>query len=195
MTSKEMEKSISEIWALFKETDRLVKETAREQKKTDRQIKELGKQIGGLGGKFGSFTEGMAYPSMKRILKERFKMDVVSPHVEVHRNGTELELDLLAYGNGGIEEAYIVEVKSKVRNEDALQSVLDKLHDFSRFFPEHKGKALYGILVAVDISDYLKKKVLEAGLYLAWIRDDTFTIEVPKDFKPKRFDLGRKNEI
>ena len=36
---------------------------------TDRQIRELGKQIGGLGNKFGSFTEGLALPSMQKILQ------------------------------------------------------------------------------------------------------------------------------
>ena len=62
-----------------------IKELRASQKETDRQIKELGKQIGGLGEKFGSFTEGMAFPSMKRVLRERFGMEFVSPRV-VKRN-------------------------------------------------------------------------------------------------------------
>ena len=33
-----------------------------------KQLEELGKQIGGLGEKFGGFTEGMALPSMTKIL-------------------------------------------------------------------------------------------------------------------------------
>jgi hypothetical protein len=78
-----------DILRLFQETDRQLKETAlllREKSletdrkfqktehllwerslETDRQIKELGKQIGGLGSKFGSFTEGLALPSMEAI--------------------------------------------------------------------------------------------------------------------------------
>ena len=36
---------------------------------TDKQLKELGVQIGGLGKKFGSFTEGMAYPSLQAGLR------------------------------------------------------------------------------------------------------------------------------
>ena len=47
-----------DILRLFQETDRQIKAT-------DRQLKELGKQIGGLGAKFGSFTEGLALPSME----------------------------------------------------------------------------------------------------------------------------------
>ena len=67
-----------DILRLFQESDRQLKETAlllreksletdRKFQETDRQIKELGKQIGGLGSKFGSFTEGLALPSMEAI--------------------------------------------------------------------------------------------------------------------------------
>ncbi len=46
-----------------------LQETDRKFQETDRQIRELGKQIGGLGNKFGSFTEGLALPSMQKILQ------------------------------------------------------------------------------------------------------------------------------
>jgi len=61
---------------MFRETDKRFKETDERFKATDRQLKELGKPIGGLGNKFGGFTEGMAFPSMRRILRERFNLEV-----------------------------------------------------------------------------------------------------------------------
>ena len=79
-----------------KETDRLFKETGKQFKETEKQLKELGKQIGGLGKKFGSFTEGLALPSMTKILRERFKMEVISPSVRVSKNGIDAEIDVLA---------------------------------------------------------------------------------------------------
>ncbi len=63
------------------------RETAEQMKRTDRRLKELGKQIGGLGEKFGSFTEGLALPSMQKILNERFGMEVISPSVRASKNG------------------------------------------------------------------------------------------------------------
>lgn len=183
MTSEELEKSINEIWAMFRETDRRLDQRF---KATDRQLKELSKQIGGLGNKFGGFTEGMAFPSLQRILRERFKMEYVSPRVEVRKNGESIELDVLAYSNEEIKEVYIVEVKSRLR-EEHLKEILRDLERFPHFFPEHKDKALYGIIAAVDVSEQIKKKVLKSGLYLAVIRDDTFCLDVPADFKPKRF--------
>jgi len=190
MTQKQLEQSITEIWALFRETDRRLdqrfKETDERFKETDKQLKELGKQIGGLGNKFGGFTEGMAFPSMQKILTEKFKMEFVGPRIRVRKNGETIELDVLAYANSGIDEVYVVEVKSHLR-EEHLQELLKILERFPRFFPEHKDKALYGIIAAVDVPDEVKKRVLDAGLYLALIRDDTFAMDVPKGFKAKRF--------
>ncbi|NTV95645.1 MAG: DUF3782 domain-containing protein, partial [Thiobacillus sp.] len=48
------------------ELKELVASLTVSQKETDRQLKELGKQIGGLGNKFGSFTEGLALPSLAK---------------------------------------------------------------------------------------------------------------------------------
>ena len=42
-------------------------------------------------------------------------------------------------------------------------------------------------VVPVPVPEQMKKKVLNAGLYLAMIRDDTFTLDVPEGFQPKKF--------
>ena len=57
-------------------------------------IEEQGAQIGGLGSKFGSFTEGLALPSMEKILRHRFGIEVVSPSVRLSRGGQYLEIDV-----------------------------------------------------------------------------------------------------
>jgi len=183
LSDKSVEKSIKEIWEMFRETDRRLDKRFEE---TDRQLKELGKQIGGLGRKFGIFTEGMAFPSMRRILREKFNMEYFSPNVEVHKNGETMEIDLLSYANENIKEVYIVEIKSRLK-EEHIQEMLRDLKRFPRFFPEHRDKALYGIIAAVHVSQQMKKRVLDNGLDLAVIRDDTFHLEVPEGFKAKRF--------
>ncbi|MFM6060849.1 MAG: DUF3782 domain-containing protein, partial [Microcystis aeruginosa] len=70
-SQKETDLLLKEVSQQQKETDRQLKENAQQQKETDRQLKELGRQIGGLGAKFGSFTEGLALPSMETILRQR----------------------------------------------------------------------------------------------------------------------------
>ncbi|MDM8566916.1 hypothetical protein QUF74_14860 [Candidatus Halobeggiatoa sp. HSG11] len=101
-------------------------------------------------------------------------------------NGKKLELDVLAYANGELNTAIIVEVKSHARQED-LQQLLKILETFPKAFPEHADKKLYAILAVVDISDNLKKKLLKNGIYLAMIHDEHFKLQVPKNFQARYF--------
>jgi hypothetical protein len=183
---KETDLLLKEVSQQQKENAQQLKETDRQQQKTDKQLKELGKQIGGLGAKFGSFTEGLALPSMETILRQRFGMEVISPSVRVSKDGQHLEIDVLAYTNGELNTAYIVEVKSHARQEDItqLKSILQR---FRRFFSEHKDKKLYGILAAVDLSPGLREKILQEGLYVARIHDQVFELDIPDNFPPQTY--------
>jgi hypothetical protein len=183
---KEVSQQQKENAQQLKETDRQQKENAQQQKKTDKQLKELGQQIGGLGAKFGSFTEGLALPSMEKILRQRFGMEVVSPSVRVSKDGKHLEIDVLAYTNGELNTAYIVEVKSHAREESItqLKSILQR---FRSFFPEHKDKKLYGILASVDLSNELREKILQEGFYVARIHYQVFELDIPDIFQPRPY--------
>jgi len=178
-TQKELHKAAQSI----AETSRLQKE---QNQARDQQIKELGIQIGGLGEKFGSFTEGMAFPSMRQILEQRFHADVIGTRMIGRNNGHRMELDVVAYANRGLDEVYVVEVKSHLR-EDGLQRMIRNLKDFHKFFPGHQGKKVYGILAYVDAPEDVCRRALESGLYLARIHDGLFEIEVPEGFKPWAF--------
>ena len=164
----------------------LLAELATAQKETDRQLKELGKQIGGLGAKFGSFTEGLALPSMETILGQQFGMEVISPSVRVSKGGQHMEIDVLAYANGELNTAYIVEVKSHAR-ADSITQLKSILQRFRNFFPEHKDKRLYGILASVDLSNELREKILQEGLYVARIHDQVFELDIPNNFQAQSY--------
>jgi len=183
---KEVSQQQKETELLLKEVSQQQKENAQQQKETDKQLKELGKQIGGLGAKFGSFTEGLALPSMETILRQRFGMEVISPSVRVSKDGQHLEIDVLAYTNGELNTAYIVEVKSHAKEESItqLKSILQR---FRRFFSEHKDKKLYGILAAVDLSPGLREKILQEGFYVARIHDQVFELDIPDNFQPRPY--------
>jgi ribosomal protein L9 len=172
------------------ETERQMRESRqevdRELKALSKQTQELGKQIGGLGKKFGSFTEGLALPSMERILQKQFGMEIISPSVRASKAGQHLEIDVLAYANGDINTAYVVEVKSHPR-EESITQLKTLLQKFRIFFPEHSNKKLRGILAAVDWSEDLKEQALKEGLYVARIHDEVFELETPKDFQPREW--------
>jgi len=185
-SQKETDLKFQETDRQFKETDRQFKETDQKFRETDRKLKELGKQIGGLGEKFGSFTEGLALPSMEKILQQRFGMEIISPSVRISKGGEHLEIDVLAYANGDINQVYVVEVKSHPREESIVQ-IKTLLGRFRNYFPEHKDKTVYGILAAVDISATLRERALREGLCVARIHDNVFEMDTPNGFQPKAF--------
>ena len=174
-----METSLEEI-------RQILKDIAISQKETDAMTKANQKMIGDLGNKFGSFAEGMALPSMQRILEEEFGLTNTFPRIRMKRDGQMQEIDMLAYSNGTINTAVIVEIKSNLKGKDVDQ-VLNIMNRFEEFFPEHKAKKRYGIIAYIDASDEGKKKALKAGFYLASIHDELFEIKVPVGFVPKDF--------
>jgi hypothetical protein len=185
------------IWKMFQETDRRFKETEKllNQKfqETDKQFKEtkklvkrVSRNVGGLNNKFGSFTEGLFMPSLRRIFTKDMGMTNIFPNVYASLGGKNMEIDLLAYSNGEMNIAYIVEIKSHLKIEH-IQQILNIIKNFKTFLPEHKGKKLCGMIAAITFTNDLKEEVLSAGLYFAQIHNKTFQIDVPDDFKPKFF--------
>lgn len=184
MTDQELRDLVA---SLARSSDELKKAQAE----TDRQIKQTNKQLGELGNKFGSFAEGMALPSMEKVLYRNFGMNIVLPRAKAHRGGETLELDVLAHDNGDLNEVYIVEVKSHLTSE-AIQQILNTIKQFPKFFPTLANRKIYGIIAAVHISTQVKNEVLNKGLYLARISDETFTLQVPKNFQAKAFGANGK---
>ena len=189
-----------EVLSLFKETDLRMQETDRQMRETGHQIEELGyrfrelervtkeqsKQISGIGNKFGYFTEGLALPSMERILTEQFGMTTIMPRARTRKNGEEIEIDVLATANEGINLAMVVEVKSRVgwKSIEQLQRIVSR---FREIHPEHRDKAVMGILAGVDWDRGVQAKAREAGFLTASIRDEIFTLTTPEGFEARRW--------
>jgi hypothetical protein len=135
--------------------------------------------------------ERLVYPSIVRILRQRFKVPVVTRNARSRRNGSELELDALGYSNGEHGQVYVVEIKTKF-GEDQFQQFLKSLIAFPRFFPEHADKPVYGLVAAVTMPDNIRQRRLKAGIYVARIHDNICTLRVPRGFKAKAFPSGRR---
>nr|VFJ87769.1 MAG: hypothetical protein BECKH772A_GA0070896_100058 [Candidatus Kentron sp. H]VFJ89505.1 MAG: hypothetical protein BECKH772B_GA0070898_100058 [Candidatus Kentron sp. H]VFJ96164.1 MAG: hypothetical protein BECKH772C_GA0070978_100058 [Candidatus Kentron sp. H] len=179
----ETRESMKETREMMKEQS---KETARRFRELERITKEQGRQIGGLGDKFGYFTEGMALPSMERILTEQFGMTTVMPRVRTRKNGEEIELDVLAYANDEINLAMVVEVKSRVKRE-AVEQLRKIMERFRELYPEHKDKSLMAILAGVDWDRGVEEDARETGFMTAAIHDEIFELTAPAGFQARRW--------
>lgn len=169
----------------------LVASLAQESKETKKEMRRAFEALGRLGNSLGQFTEGLVYPSIQKILRQRFKVNVVTQHARSRRNGTELELDVLGYSTGERREAYVVEIKTKF-GEEQFQQFLRTLTAFPQFFPEHADKPVYGLVAAVNMAENIRQRLLKAGIYVARIHDNICTLRVPRGFKAKAFHGGRR---
>jgi len=196
-TDQQSKETDGQLRELQKETYRQMKEASAEmdrQRKeasaeTDRQLHYVGRLVGDIGNKFGRFTEGMAEPSMRKLL-DSFGMTAIHPRAlfrSEDRSRT-LEVDVLGYDRGDLrEEVYIVEVKSLLTPEGITQA-LKTIADFRELGPVAlRHRPIYGVIAAVDIPEGMDKAVTRRGLYLARINEDTFQLLTPPDFKPKAF--------
>ncbi len=178
--------AMAEHYAAMAEHDRVMKEVREIQKETAQQIKQFNKQLGELGNKWGTFTEGLAWPSLEKILKKDFDMDTVSPNQSRDKNGRSFEVDVLATDSRSQDRVYVVEVKSRL-TEDGVLQILNTLAELPKFYPEFNKLKVYGMLAAVDIPDDARKEATDAGIYLAQLSDDIFKLSVPKKFEPKDY--------
>ena len=190
MSDQELKDLVASLAVAQKEMARQMeasqKELVASRKEVDKQIKQTQKQLGELGNKWGTFTEGMAIASIKKILFEKFNISAVSEHFSKRINGESIEMDAFGYENSTINTAVIVEIKSHLR-EEAVEQIERIMEDFPKFFPDHADKKLYGILACVHAPDSIKNLLRKKGIYLAVLHDDIFELHDFKNFTPKNF--------
>jgi hypothetical protein len=163
---------IADLARSQQETTELIRKDSAE---TNKKIKEIGKQIGGIGEKFGSFTEGLAYPSLRKMLYKNYGIDnTVANYLKQFPDGSEIEFDAFGFTNGSVNNAVVVEVKSHLQSKH-IYKFKEELQKFRENFPDFSQKHLYGILATVRIvSKELQNEIYENGLHLAIIHDDIF---------------------
>ena len=164
----------------------LDKKMAASKAEVDKQIKQTQKQLGELGNTWGTFTEGMAIASIKKILRDKFNIPVISRNVEKRVNGESIEMDAFGYETSTVNTAVIVEIKSHLR-EDAIEQIERTMENFPRFCPDHADKKLYGIIACVHAPDNIKNLLRKKGIYLAILHDEVFELHDFKNFTPKDF--------
>jgi len=169
----------------FEELRQIVSELALSQKETDQIVKRTQKQLGELGNKLVSFAEGLAYPTVERILREEFGMEGVNP-IHTRRKDGALEVDALGYSNGSVNTVMVGEIKSHFREHhvEQVEQACQRLFDF---MPEHRGKKVYGMVIFVKGEQNAIQLAAKHGIYTEEANDENFKLRNPKGFVPKDF--------
>ena len=163
--------------------------------KNEKAIAELsntsrnhGKLIGDLGNKFGTYTEALAEPSLKRILDERFDADYQGWLAHGESKGfKDLEVDGWAKSRNGSGAAFLVEVKSKFKPKH-IRQVWRTVEKFREFKLEYRHREVYPILAVVEVKDSHRDLIWQSGIILFDIADGVFKMpKPPADFKPNGY--------
>ena len=118
---KETEKITQETRDLSKENERRIAELTAQTKEQTRKLKEQGRQLGDYGNKFGAFTEALAQPSLRRILKKRFDAHYEDTYSHRSEKHGEVEIDAWGVARNGTTAVYLIEIKSRFRPEHLRQ--------------------------------------------------------------------------
>jgi hypothetical protein len=184
--NQETRKILNEIAEEQKKTEIAQQKTEILQQETKKELKELGKQIGKAHRERGTYTELILMPSIEDTLLNVFKFDSFDSNQRRRLKDDEIQLDALGISNSTRNEVMIVEVKTQLEKADIKQ--LEKnIKRFDSFYPEHKDKKKFGLLVALYASKKLIEQVHQKGFYFATIKDDIIKLDNPKDFKAKAF--------
>jgi len=169
--------------------ERLQKEMKERDEKWERERKELVKEWnlkwGELANRLGTMVEDLVYPSLPRIIKEEFGIDVEFIAVDVKKriNGREKEYDAVAIAGNYV---FINSTKSKLKNKDVDDFVNDIL-EFRTFFSEHADKKLIGILATLRIDEGVLKYAEKTGFLVLAVGEKLMEVKNSKDFKPKEW--------
>src|SRR4030042_6621864 len=129
------------------ETEKTFKEGSNN---LEKMVAETTRAVNALTGKWGRFVGGLIAPATERLFKERgIDVDKVFQRVKTHRNGDEMEVDILAI-NG--EYAVLIEAKSTLKIED-VNDHLERLEKFKRIFPEYKDRKMIGAVGGIAIDE------------------------------------------
>src|SRR5262249_37555683 len=113
--------------------------------------------------------------------------DIIARRLKAFGGDRAEEYDVVGVRNGIHNEAYCVEIKSRLDHEELDQS-LKKFQQFFDLQPQYRGMKLYGMIAAGDVRGALADRVEHEGFYLATAGDNNFKLVRPKPgFKPKVF--------
>ncbi len=174
-----------EIQESKKETDRIRQETAREIKslaKEDKKLKHL------FTNGWGALVESLVSGCLIRLLRKRgIEVTALFSNVSNATHSTQpdkrCEIDILAR-NGN--ELVATEVKSTLGKKD-VDHYLEVLKDFFSFFPEYKGRKVYGATAYLKVQHGADIYAERKGLFVIKATGDSACITNNKNFKPKDF--------
>jgi len=184
-------KMIEELKLRQEKTDEQLRETDRKIRETDRKIKEaideMRKRVGELTDSQGLFWESISEKGIKKFLEDRgYKIRRIIRHVEAKTSsGGEGEFDIIfEVHKDGEEEFFIVEIKATAHS-NYINEFIEKLRSIFDFFPEFKGKKIWGVFSSGRYGDGTEIYAIKNRLITFGVSGEVvYVLNAPDEIKP-----------
>ena len=194
---KENREQLKETERMFRqsrqEEERRRQEEERRRQELDQYIKETSREVRQLkhmfSNKWGELVESLVSgPLLKMLQKRSIKVTGMSSHITAQYKDPEgkikqCEIDIMAR-NG--QELVAVEVKSTLGAKE-VDHFLDVLKRFTLFFPEYRGKKIYGAVAYLKLYQSADRYAMKKGLFVIKATGDSAYIVNKDNFKPLDF--------
>jgi len=171
----------------FKDEMRDFKDEMKDYKEENKQqIREMNIKWGEMARKLGTITEDLVAPSIPRIIKEEYGLEVTDLMVRRKKrlmDGRSKEYDAIAVAG---EYVFVDETKSTLDSED-VKDFIEDIQGFRDFFPEYEKNKVVGILAGLYVDEGVIKYAEKAGFLVLAIGDALMEIKNTKGFKPKEW--------
>jgi hypothetical protein len=196
-----------EVWALFKETDRIIKENAiaaekrfqeidkrlreedeRRSKEADKRSRDLDRKLNKLehlfNSQWGKLIESLVEGALVKIFNERgIPVQQTAQRVKGIYQGNQWEIDIVVKNGDAV---IIVEVKTTLRPDD-VKDFLKKLPQIKTWLKEYANNTVYGAVAYLNANAGAEQLAKSKGLFVIKATGDSAMIENTLDFVPRTY--------
>ena len=173
-------KALHEEMTAFKDEMRAFKDESR-------QInRESNMQWGAMAKKMGTMTEDLAAPSIPRIVREEFGLELESFGIRQKRrlpDGRTKEYDAV----GVAADLVFLDSTKSTLEASYVNDFIEDILIFRDFFPEYREKKLIGILATLRVEENVLKHAEKQGLLVLGVGDQLLEVKNTPGFKPKEW--------
>jgi hypothetical protein len=150
------------------------------------QTREMNQKWGEMANKLGTLVEDLVAPSLPRIIREQFELDVTDLMVRRKKklgDGRTREFDAIAVARDYVFLNYTVSTL-RPRDVDTFPGEITALREF---LPEYAGLKVVGILASLYIDPGVIAYAEKAGFMVLAVGDQLMEVKNSPGFKPKEW--------
>jgi hypothetical protein len=148
-----------------------------------RQIKEMNLKWGELANKLGTLSEDLVAPSLPRVVREMFGLEVedLMPRRKTRLpDGRRKEFDAIGFAGDLI---FLTSVKSTLRSTD-VDRFVSEIEEFREFFPEYAPRKVVGIVASLAVDASVVADAEKMGFLVLVVGEHLMEIQNSPGFRP-----------